>query len=164
MPDLDLIKQGGTGGGTAAGCSPGAGRVIPPAGRVAAATTSTAPPGCCSRRGRGADPQGRRDGARGRPDRDAALHGTRAAAVPRAYREIHSAADRGRQHGGELRAVGPGRFSGDGRGHFRTARGEITPGEAETIAGVVDTLRAGDRNNQEGWLSSQSAADFDGGR
>ena len=44
------------------------------------------------------------------------------------------------------------------------ARGEITPGEAETIAGVVDTFVRGDRNNQEGWLSSQSAADFDGGQ
>ena len=51
---------------------------------------------------------------------DAVLHGTRAAAVPRAYRQIQSAADRGRPHGEELRAVAPRRFSGDGRGHFRT--------------------------------------------
>jgi hypothetical protein len=34
MPDLDQIKQGEQGCGTGAGGSPGAGRVIPPAGRV----------------------------------------------------------------------------------------------------------------------------------
>src|SRR5438132_1805731 len=44
------------------------------------------------------------------------------------------------------------------------ARGEITPGEAETIRRGGRHLCAGDRNNQEGWLSSQSAADFAGGR
>jgi hypothetical protein len=47
MPDLDLIKQEEQGGGTGAGGSPGAGRAIPLAGRAAAATTSTALPGCC---------------------------------------------------------------------------------------------------------------------
>jgi hypothetical protein len=63
MPDLNQIKQGeqgardrggrfarGRSGNPAgrAGGSPGAGRAIPPAGRAAAATTSTALPGCCS--------------------------------------------------------------------------------------------------------------------
>jgi len=42
MPDLDLIKQGEQGWETGAGGSPGAGRATPPAGRAAAATTSTA--------------------------------------------------------------------------------------------------------------------------
>jgi hypothetical protein len=42
MPDLDLIKQGEQGCGTGAGGSPGAGRAIPPASRLAVATTSTA--------------------------------------------------------------------------------------------------------------------------
>ena len=51
--DLDQIKQGEQGArdrgrGTRAGGSPGAGRAIPPAGRAAAATTSTALLGCCS--------------------------------------------------------------------------------------------------------------------
>jgi hypothetical protein len=44
------------------------------------------------------------------------------------------------------------------------ARGEITPGEAETIAGVVDTFVRAIETTQEGWLSFQSAADFAGGR
>jgi hypothetical protein len=47
MPDLDLIKQVEQGYGTGVGGSPGAGRAIPPAGRAAAATMSTALPGCC---------------------------------------------------------------------------------------------------------------------
>src|ERR1700726_1785617 len=59
-------------------------------------------------------------GARRRSDRDAALHGTGAAAVPRAYRQIQSAADRGGPHGKELWAVAAGRLSGDGRCHFGT--------------------------------------------
>jgi hypothetical protein len=42
MPDLDQIIQGEQGCGTRAGSSPGDGRGIPPAGRAAAATTSTA--------------------------------------------------------------------------------------------------------------------------
>ncbi len=48
MPDLDQIKQVEQGRGTGAGGSPKGGRAIPPAGRAAAATTSTALPGCCS--------------------------------------------------------------------------------------------------------------------
>jgi hypothetical protein len=48
MPDLDQIKQGEQELGTSAGGSPGAGRAIPPAGRAAAATTSTVLRGCCS--------------------------------------------------------------------------------------------------------------------
>jgi hypothetical protein len=47
MPDLDQIKQGEQELGTSAGGSP-RGRPGNPAGRAAAATTSTALPGFCS--------------------------------------------------------------------------------------------------------------------
>ena len=89
---------------------------------------------------RGSDAQGRRDGARRRSDRNAALHGTRAAAVSRAYRQVPSAADRGHAHGRDPRTVDPRRLSSDQHGHLGACPSEITPGEAETIAGVVDTF------------------------
>jgi hypothetical protein len=48
MPDLDLIKQAEQGVRDRRGRFARADRAIPPAGRAAAATTSTALPACCS--------------------------------------------------------------------------------------------------------------------
>jgi hypothetical protein len=48
MPDLDQIKQGEQGARDRGGRFAKADRAIPPAGRAAAATTSTALPSCCS--------------------------------------------------------------------------------------------------------------------
>jgi hypothetical protein len=47
-PDLDLIKQGEQGVRDRRGLLPGDARAIPPAGRATAATTATAPLGCCT--------------------------------------------------------------------------------------------------------------------
>jgi hypothetical protein len=66
MPDLDQIKQGEQELGTSAGGSPGVGRAIP---RAARSPRPRQPrcPAIARRRGRGADPQSRRAGARRRP-------------------------------------------------------------------------------------------------
>ena len=63
MPDLDQIKQGEQELGTSAGGSPGVGRAIPRAARLPRPRQPRCPAGA-RRRGRAADPQSRRTGAR----------------------------------------------------------------------------------------------------
>jgi hypothetical protein len=63
MPDLDQIKQEEQELGTSAGGSPGVGRAIPRAARLPRPRQPRCPAGA-RRRGRAADPQSRRTGAR----------------------------------------------------------------------------------------------------
>jgi len=64
---------------------------------------------------------------------------------------VPSAADRGHAHGRDLRVIVPRRLSSDERGDLGARQGEITPGEAETIAGIVDTfVRAIEATKKEG--------------
>ena len=136
------------------------------------------PRGCAggpSKRGRPGNPSGRRRGSRNKATLaaatllageseastrkavemalagDPALHGTRAAAVPRAWCQVPSAADRGHAHGD---TCGPSSRDVSQAMNAVTsalAHGEITPGEAETIAGVVDTfVRAIETTKKEG--------------
>jgi hypothetical protein len=83
--------------------------------------------------------------------RDAALHGTRAAAVPRAYVKFSlppiEAARTGTSSGPSPHDVSLAMDAVTSA----LARGEITPGEAETIAGVVDTfVRAIETTKKDG--------------
>jgi len=136
------------------------------------------PRGCAggpSKRGRPGNPSGRRRGSRNKATLaaatllageseastrkavemalagDPALHGTRAAAVPRAWCQVPSAADRGHAHGD---TCGPSSRDVSQAMNAVTsalAQGEITPGETETIAGVVDTfVRAIETTKKEG--------------
>jgi hypothetical protein len=66
MPDLDQIKQGEQELGTSAGGSPGVGRAIPRAARPPRPRQPRCP-AIARGRGRAADPQSRRTGARRRP-------------------------------------------------------------------------------------------------
>jgi len=84
-------------------------------------------------------------------------------ATPAAADQVPSAADRGRPHGRELRAVISRRLSSDERGHLGARPRRDRAGRGGDDRGGGRYLRAGDRNNLEGGLSFQSNADFDGG-
>ena len=101
MPDLDQIKQAEEGARDQRGRF-ARGRPGNPAGRAAAATTSTA---LLAGEGEGADPQGRRGGARRRPRGIAAVPRTHRRAASRTYGRIHDAGDPQRRRFGGAKGV-----------------------------------------------------------
>jgi hypothetical protein len=107
-----------------------AGRVTRPAAGPLAQQSDTRCRSASRGEARGSNAHGCRTGARRRPDRNAAPHRTDPAAVSRTHRQVSFAADRERRR--YLRH--------DAGGHAALAKGDITPGEAATIAGVVETF------------------------
>ena len=101
MPDLDQIKQAEEGARDQRGRF-ARGRPGNPAGRAAAATTSTA---LLAGEGEGADPQGRRGGARRRPRGIAAVPRTHRRAASPTYGRIHDAGDPQRRRFGGAKGV-----------------------------------------------------------
>jgi len=94
MPDLDQIKQGEQGCRTGAGVRQGpVGQSRGPAARLPRSRQPRCPV-AARRRGRGADPQGRRADTSRMPDGNAALPRTHPAAVLRTDGEVRLAANR----------------------------------------------------------------------